>query len=70
MRIPPRPLLSFDDRKGLIASIQRRAGEEEINGEQVPLRMGVDGAANQNGCGVGALLISPDESHTPIAIQL
>lgn len=43
MRIPPRPLLSFDDREGLIASIQRRAGEEEINGELVPLRMGVDG---------------------------
>lgn len=37
------PLLSFDDREGLIASIQRRAGEEEINGELVPLRMGVDG---------------------------
>lgn len=29
-----------------------------------------DGAANQNGYEVGALLIAPDESHTPIAIKL
>lgn len=29
-----------------------------------------DGASNQNRYGVGALLIAPDESHTPIAIKL
>jgi len=29
-----------------------------------------DGAANKKGYGIGILLISPDDSHTPIAIKL
>ena len=47
--MPHRTLLSFDDQEGLIAYILRRAGEEDINGELVPLRMGVDGGGSQNG---------------------
>lgn len=34
------------------------------------MKLYFDGAANQNGYGVGALLIAPDESHNPIAINI
>ena len=29
-----------------------------------------DGASNKQGCGVGVLLISPKEEHTPISVKL
>lgn len=41
--LPPRPLLSLNNREGLLASIQRRAREEEINGELVGDRDRGDG---------------------------
>ena len=33
-------------------------------------KMYFDGATNRRGCGIGILLISPEESHNPLAIKL
>ena len=32
--------------------------------------MHFDGASNQNGCGVGVILVAPDGSHIPISAKL
>ena len=38
--------------------------------EKKKWNMYFDGAANRRGCGIGILLVSPEESHTPLAIKL
>ena len=44
--------------------------EDILEIEKKPWKVYFDGAANKRGFGIGVLLISPDDAHTPLAMKL
>jgi hypothetical protein len=48
------------------------AAEEDVDREskEETWKFYFDGAMNQNGSGVGAVLISPEDAHIPISAEL
>ncbi|KAI7988825.1 hypothetical protein LOK49_LG13G02013, partial [Camellia lanceoleosa] len=44
--------------------------EEVMQMEEDTWKLYFDGASNQFGCGIGVLLIAPDDSHIPLAFKL